>query len=39
MVELEHNMVELTMMQTAFINYHTDAFGFKGGVLLMLLVL
>tara|TARA_B100002052_G_scaffold107146_1_gene98687 strand:+ start:69 stop:1130 length:1062 start_codon:yes stop_codon:yes gene_type:complete len=39
-VELEHNMVgadydgELELEQ-AFINYHTDAFGFKGGVLLM----
>ena len=39
-IELEHNMVgasyegELELEQ-AFINYHTDAFGFKGGVLLM----
>ena len=39
-MELEHNMVgadyegELELEQ-AFINYHSDMFGFKGGVLLM----
>ena len=39
-VELEHNMVgadyegELELEQ-AFVNYHSDMFGFKGGVLLM----
>ena len=39
-IELEHNMVgasyegELELEQ-AFINYHSDAFGFKGGVILM----